>query len=79
MAVTDITISLWINGSFLVRDKSLRTTSPCWFRITCDVSIKSDYNPCRKCSSALRFAPASSSKPVRNAQNIKLTESANGP
>jgi hypothetical protein len=32
-----------------------------------------------RCSSAERFAPARSSKPERNAQNIMLTESANGP
>ena len=34
---------------------------------------------CRRCSSALRFAPASSRSPVRNAQNIRLTDNAKGP
>src|ERR1700722_3480962 len=38
-----------------------------------------DYNPRLKCSSALKFAPASSNNPVKNAQNIMLTDSANGP
>lgn len=33
----------------------------------------------RKYSSALKFAPASSNNPVKNAQNIMLTEMANGP
>src|ERR1700738_2717230 len=39
----------------------------------------SSYNGRLRCSSAERFAPASSSKPVRKAQNIRLTDSAKGP
>jgi hypothetical protein len=37
------------------------------------------YNPLRRCSSALKFAPASSNNPVRNAQNIRVTDKAKGP
>jgi hypothetical protein len=37
------------------------------------------YAECCRCSSAERLAPANSSNPERNAQNIMVTESANGP
>ena len=37
------------------------------------------YRACRRCSSAERFAPANNSRPDKNAQNIRLTDSANGP
>ncbi len=66
-AVTDVTCGLWITGNShqgcRVREKS------CHF----------NYNARLRCSSADKFAPASSSRPVRKAQNIRLTESAKGP
>ena len=37
------------------------------------------YAECCRCSPAERLAPANSSNPERNAQNIMVTESANGP